>query len=286
MRPRSNPRRESAERFDPETMNGLIEAEHRARYYWAAQAVQRKEVLDAACGLGYGCTTLAGAGAARVVGVDVDSETVAAARARANGVVEFVDADIRALPFPDGSFDTITCFEAIEHLENPDDAFDEFARVLRPGGILFVSSPNRDVYTPGNPHHFSEYVPAEFDGALRRRWKNVQLFRQHPYVASLVTDDEGLAADDPNRELDVSLRKTTSTSAGAELYTLAAASDGPVPALRPVALLTSTVDLRAWQEKVWALELALARRTLNGLMRGVARRSRAAMHRLRRQRSE
>jgi SAM-dependent methyltransferase len=266
-------------------MSGLIEAEHRARYYWAAQTVQRKEVLDAACGLGYGCTTLAGAGAARVVGVDVDSETVAGARARTNDLVEFVEADIRALPFPDDSFDTITCFEAIEHLENPNDAFDEFARVLRPGGVLFVSSPNRDVYTPGNPHHHSEYVPAELDGALRRKWKNVRLFRQHPYVASLLTDDEGLAADDPNRELDVSLRKTTGTGAGAELYTLAAASDGPVPALRPVALLTSTVDLRAWQEMVWTLERALARRTLDGLRRGIARRGRAAMHHLRKRRS-
>lgn len=267
-------------------MNGLIEAEHRARYYWAAQAVQGKEVLDAACGLGYGCTTLAGAGAARVVGVDVDSDTVADARARTNGVVEFVEADIRALPFPDDSFDTITCFEAVEHLENPDDAFDEFARVLRPDGVLFVSSPNRDVYTPGNPHHFSEYVPAELERALRRRWKNVRLYRQHPYVASLVADDEGLAADDPNRELDVSFRKTTGTSAGAELYTLAAASDGPVPALRPVALLTSPIDVRAWQEKVWALERALARRTLDGLMRGIGRRSQAALHRVRKRRSE
>src|SRR5438067_13187077 len=195
MRPRSNPRRESAERFDPETMDGLIDAEHRGRYYWAAQAVGRKDVLDAGCGLGYGCATLAGASAARVVGVDVDSEAIADARARTNGLVEFVEADMRALPFPRDSFDTITCFEAIEHLKNPDNALDEFVRVLRPGGILFVSSPNRDVYTPGNPHHFSEYVPAELESALRSRWENVRLFRQHPYVASLLTDDEGLAAD-------------------------------------------------------------------------------------------
>jgi SAM-dependent methyltransferase len=258
-------------------MHGLIEAEHRARYFWAAQTVRRREVLDAACGLGYGCSTLAGAGAARVVGVDVDSDAIAAARARAQDAVEFLEADIRALPFPDDSFDTVTCFEAVEHLEEPDAALDEFARVLRPGGVLFVSSPNRDVYTPGNPHHPSEYVPAELEEALRQRWENVRLFRQHPYVASLVTDDEGLAADDPARELDAGLRKTTGTTAGAELYTVAVATDGPVPALRPVALLTSTVDVRAWQERVWALERALARRSLDGLARGVARRGRAAL---------
>jgi SAM-dependent methyltransferase len=47
-----------------------------------------------------------------------------------------------ALPFPDGDFDYVACIDGIEHLENPYHAIREFARVLRPGGELFLTTPN------------------------------------------------------------------------------------------------------------------------------------------------
>jgi len=45
------------------------------------------------------------------------------------------------LPFGDQSFDYVTCLEGLEHIENPQQAMREFARVLKPGGKLFVSTP-------------------------------------------------------------------------------------------------------------------------------------------------
>lgn len=245
--------RESVERFDPEQLAGLIDAEHRARYQWAAQAVRGKSVLDAGCGVGYGCVMLERAGAAQVVGVDLSNEAVAEARSR-SAAVEFLQADIRALPFDDQAFDVVTCFEAIEHVTSPDAALDEFSRVLRPGGLLMLSSPNRDVYTPGNPHHVFEYKPAELEAALARRFTNVGLFRQHPWLTTLITDDEGFATADIASELQVDLRKTVGARGGEELYTVAAASDAPLPHFNRVALLCDVVDLRAWQERVSALE--------------------------------
>ena len=46
------------------------------------------------------------------------------------------------LPFGDQSFDYVTCLEGLEHIENPQQAMREFARVLKPGGHLIVSVPN------------------------------------------------------------------------------------------------------------------------------------------------
>jgi 2-polyprenyl-3-methyl-5-hydroxy-6-metoxy-1,4-benzoquinol methylase len=46
------------------------------------------------------------------------------------------------LPFGDNSFDYVTCLEGLEHIENPQQAMREFARVLKPGGHLIVSVPN------------------------------------------------------------------------------------------------------------------------------------------------
>src|SRR2546422_2129384 len=46
------------------------------------------------------------------------------------------------LPYPDQSFDYVTCVEGLEHIENPQQAMREFARVLKPGGHLIVSVPN------------------------------------------------------------------------------------------------------------------------------------------------
>jgi ubiquinone/menaquinone biosynthesis C-methylase UbiE len=57
--------------------------------------------------------------------------------------VEIRRADLGgSLPYPDKSFDYVTCLEGLEHIENPQNAIREFARLLRPGGHLITSVPN------------------------------------------------------------------------------------------------------------------------------------------------
>lgn len=96
----------------------------------------RGRVLDAPAGEGALAQRLAALGF-RVVCGDIQP-----GRFRAPGLgCERLDLD-GDLPYPAGSFDAVTCVEGIEHLENPHHTLREFARVLRPGGCLVVSTPN------------------------------------------------------------------------------------------------------------------------------------------------
>lgn len=237
----------------PETP-GLIRAEHEGRYRWAASAVSGKKVLDAGCGVGYGAAMLAEAGASRIVGVDIAGEAVEDAIRRADSIGEFVLGDLEQLPFTPCSFDVAVCFEVIEHVQRRDLVLDELQRVLRPEGVLIVSSPNRNVYLPGNPHHVREYTPSELHAALTKRFRHVALYRQHQWISSLITDDAGLQTRSSGVEIAASVRKVAGIAPGEEVYTLAVAADGPLPVMGGAAILTGAIDLRWWHDKVTALE--------------------------------
>jgi len=101
--------------------------------------VQGKQVLEAGCGTGLILDRMAGE-ATRVVGIDLSMGMVARARDRGHRVVQ---ADLRFLPFPDASFDTVTSFKVLAHVPKPERAVAELARVLRPGGHLVLEFYNR-----------------------------------------------------------------------------------------------------------------------------------------------
>jgi len=139
----------TGERFVP-GVPGEIAFEHWHRYAFAARLVAGRRVLDAACGEGYGSALLARS-AAQVTGVDVDAATVEHARERYPGRknLQFDQGSVAALGLKDASVDAIVSFETIEHLAQQDQPrmLTEFARLLAPGGILILSSPNRPQYS-------------------------------------------------------------------------------------------------------------------------------------------
>jgi ubiquinone/menaquinone biosynthesis C-methylase UbiE len=138
--------------------------EHRQRYEFALPFIQGCNVLDAACGVGYGSALLAQRGACSVVGLDLSQHALEQARSRFTVPgVTFVRGDVLALPFDDASFDAIVSFETVEHVANPDGFMCEVARVLRPGGVILCSTPNRDFRgRTQNPHHIHELSLDEF----------------------------------------------------------------------------------------------------------------------------
>jgi SAM-dependent methyltransferase len=224
----------SVERFVPEDAPGsLIEAEHEARYRWAARAVRGRAVLDAGCGVGYGTAIVAGAGAARAVGIDISAEAIEHAHGRYGHAGGFVVGDLEGLPFADDTFDAVVCFEAIEHVADPSCVLDEFRRVLRPEGVLLISSPNRGVYPPGNRFHIHEYRPRELEEALARRFANVRLYQQRSHYTSLISDGSkpSRARSEPNPAPDVQM--LPSRSEPEETYVVAVAGDGALPELEP-----------------------------------------------------
>ena len=92
-------------------------------------------VLDAGCGQGALATELTEAGF-RVTASDIDPATY-------QGTAAFRKADLNEkLPFKDKSFQYLTCVEVIEHLESPWQLIREFARVLKPNGLLVLTTPN------------------------------------------------------------------------------------------------------------------------------------------------
>jgi 2-polyprenyl-3-methyl-5-hydroxy-6-metoxy-1,4-benzoquinol methylase len=246
------------ERFIPDQMGeGLVAAEHLGRYWWAAQFAKGRRVLDAGCGIGYGSNMLAEAGAAEVTGVDVAEPVIEAARMGAASSVSFQPGDVAALDLPADSFDLVVCFEVIEHVEDTDPVLDELARLLAPGGLLVISSPNRDRYVPGNPHHRFEFTPEELSAALGRRFGQVRLLRQHDWLASGILEDREFAASGAAPLEGVAVRKLVGHEPGAETYTLALASDGELPASLMPLTLTHSMELREWMEHFRAQDRVL-----------------------------
>jgi SAM-dependent methyltransferase len=258
----ATPAEQSVERLVPaEAAGKLVESEHRGRYWWAGQLVAGREVLDAGCGAGYGAAMLAAAGAVRVTGVDVAPEAIDAARAGAAAAnLEFVLGGLHELPFTDDAFDVVTCFEVIEHVERPDEALAELRRVLRPGGVLAISSPNRRVYPPGNEHHVHEYTPEELHAALAAAFPEVRLLRQLPWLGSAIVGDDDLAELSAGGAPPIATR-TTLEAGLEEMFTLGLGSDAPLPATAPLVTYGADVELRWWHEQLDAARAETLRAT-------------------------
>lgn len=140
---------------------------HEAAYRFALAHVVGGSVLEVGCGEGYG-TALLASSADRVLGIDYDALTIAHAAAR-YPVAGFARANLAALPVRSGSFDVVATLQVIEHVWDHPEFVGECLRVLRPGGLLLVTTPNRLTFspdldagdTPLNPFHSHEFTGAE-----------------------------------------------------------------------------------------------------------------------------
>src|SRR5581483_9034510 len=143
---------------------------HEVVYQQLALRCAGREVLEAGCGEGYGADLISCL-ARRVIAVDYDEATVAHVRAR-YPQVEVRHGNLAQLPLPDASVDVVVNFQVIEHLWDQARFVSECARVLRPAGVLMVSTPNRITFSPGrdtpiNPSHTRELNATELTGLLR-----------------------------------------------------------------------------------------------------------------------
>jgi ubiquinone/menaquinone biosynthesis C-methylase UbiE len=100
-------------------------------------------VLDAGCGAGEVCVDLRElvGSAGRVVGIDASALMIDTARTRVT-TAEFEVADITALPYDDNTFDAARSERVLQHLDDPQAAVGELARVVRPGGRVMLIDPD------------------------------------------------------------------------------------------------------------------------------------------------
>ncbi len=162
--------------------------EHVARYKFAATRLNDGElILDIACGSGYGTYLLSRAKQVEVWGGDIDKTTIQNARddyeRMSAGKIHFQLINAEAgLPFEDNFFDKVVSFETIEHLENYKKFIKEIERILKPGGKLILSTPNRtatEQLAIDNPFHIKEFNLKELKEALQN-FKKLDFYGQRP----------------------------------------------------------------------------------------------------------
>jgi protein-L-isoaspartate O-methyltransferase len=182
----------TGERCVPWTEDLQVIYEHYHRYAFAARFAAGKRVLDLAAGEGYGSSMLARA-AAGVVGLEIDPQTVGHARNR----YPHVRFEVGSITDPgalDGEvFDVITCFEAIEHVDEQDRLMELVRNRLAPGGVFLCSTPDVEVYTHDhgnkNPYHVHELTESAFRSLLSASFEHVVVLRQNVAVGSLIHDN-------------------------------------------------------------------------------------------------
>ncbi|MGE5648485.1 MAG: methyltransferase domain-containing protein [Acidobacteriota bacterium] len=190
----------TGERVVPGQVDVDLWNEHVARYAFASRLTAGKRVLDAGCGSGYGSAELARTARA-VVALDIAGDAVREARAeycRPN--ITHLTASCAALPLADASIDVAVVFEVIEHIPEWQEFLREARRVLVPGGVLVISTPNKDYYADTrresgpNPYHVHEFTFDEFASELKALFPEVALYTQN-HAGAIAFERVGAAED-------------------------------------------------------------------------------------------
>jgi len=175
---------------------GQTHIEHVHRALMARSICRGKDVLDIASGEGYGSALIAQV-ARSVIGVDISDQAVnhaTAAYSREN--LTFCQGSALSIPLDDASVDIVISFETIEHFTGHETFLAEIRRVLRPGGVAVISTPDIANYSPEseppNPDHVHEMSRDEFSDLMNAFFPHVAYLAQRTLVGSALFFDEPL----------------------------------------------------------------------------------------------
>ncbi|MFN0188033.1 MAG: class I SAM-dependent methyltransferase [Bacteroidia bacterium] len=208
--------------------------EHLHRYKIAMAYCKNKAVLDIACGEGYGSLFLASL-ASSVVGVDIDPISVDFAKKKyKKNNLEFKVGSCSAIPIESNSIDVVVSFETIEHHNEHEQMMTEIKRVLKPDGLLIISSPDKTYYSDkrnfNNAFHVKELTEDQFKNLLDKNFVNSILSNQRVVYGSLIVPKTNMGAEMHLYKGNYSLMSNFQLE---PLYNFALASDVDLPIVGP-----------------------------------------------------
>lgn len=175
----------TAERISPEMIDSkeeyILYLKHLFAYYFVKKEIPKGSfVLEVGCGEGYGTFLLTKEGF-DVIGLDINEETInEASKKYQSKNCRFVCYDGKRIPFDDETFDVVISFQVIEHIHDDLGFVKEIHRVLKKGGKLFLTTPNR-LYRlkpnekPRNPFHIREYAPLDLQELLKKVFSDAEI---------------------------------------------------------------------------------------------------------------
>ncbi|QQL50195.1 class I SAM-dependent methyltransferase [Mucilaginibacter ginkgonis] len=211
--------------------------EHLHRYGLALMICVNKDVLDIASGEGYGSNLLSGV-AQSVTGVDISGEAVtAAAKKYLKSNLKFKQGSAALIPLADASIDVVVSFETIEHHDQHQEMIAEIKRVLKPSGVLLMSSPDKKYYSdmPGynNPYHVKELYFEQFKALINANFSFSSFLSQKIVTGSLIIPEHPASGFD---QLDGDYNTILREPGFNAVYNLCLASDKELANVFPVSL--------------------------------------------------
>jgi len=259
----------TGERYLASVTTSYISYEHWHRYFYASSFTIGKTILDIASGDGYGSSLLAKS-AKEVVGVDISEETIQwATENYPVGNLKFMQGSCRSIPIAGKSvFDVIVSFETIEHIPMEDQELflQEIKRLLKPDGILIISTPNKALYSDRpnyqNEFHIKEFYKEEFDAFLRKYFKFIETGGQKIYSSSWIWPFKD--SREPFQDYHIEFRNdhfSPSDKKKEDLYLISVCSDTLQPKF-PYSALTD-LDQQITQEILQVKQLEIERQRIN-----------------------
>ena len=148
-----------------------------ARYQVVADRIKgAPHILEIGAGDGRLTASLARSGTS-VIGIEIDDTAVRLASSALQHMdnCAIAQADCYQLPFPPKKFDVAVMADVIEHLDEPDSALEEATRVLKPDGVLIVTTPKWRPDRVWDVYHVREYTPSEIGGCLKKFFERVDI---------------------------------------------------------------------------------------------------------------
>lgn len=168
---------------------------HLHRYAIPFNYITNKIVVDIASGEGYGSNLMAKT-AKEVYGVDISSEAISFATLKYGQTknLNFLEGTVEKIPLKDSFVDVVVSFETLEHTDKHEEMMGEIKRILKPGGILIISSPDKanysDRFNRVNEFHVKELYMQNFKTLMKTYFKHTHFYYQTFLTGSFIVKED------------------------------------------------------------------------------------------------